>query len=62
MRTTRLRPSVSARMPERGEMRRANREVVDVIKDLSRVVRGAPREELMDTRVAEITPVSSTSC
>ena len=57
--TTRLRPRVSAREEARGEMRRAKSEVDDVIRDLSRVVRGAPREVFMDTKVADITPVSS---
>lgn len=60
MSTTRLRPNLSAKTPERGEMKRAKREVQDVIKDLSRVVSGAPSEELIETKVADITPVSST--
>lgn len=37
-RTTRLRPRESARIPEMGEMRSANREVHEVISDLSMVV------------------------
>lgn len=58
-RTTRFRPRASARMPEIGEMRSAKRAVADVIRDLSSVVKGCPRELLIETRVAEITPVSS---
>lgn len=42
-----------------GDTRSAKRAVVDVTRDLSRVVRGWPSEELIDTRVADITPVSS---
>lgn len=61
-RTTRFRPSVSARMPEMGEMRRAKRAVEDVIRDLSRVERGWPREDFIETRVADMTPVSSVVC
>jgi len=60
MSTTRFRPNLSAKIPERGEMKRAKREVQDVIRDLSRVVSGAPSEELIETKVADITPVSST--
>lgn len=59
--TTRLRPRASARMPDMGEMSSAKRAVADVMRDLSRVVKGCPRELLIETRVAEITPVSS-SC
>jgi hypothetical protein len=58
-RTTRLRPNVEARIPEMGETRSAKRDVLDVMRDLSRVVRGCPRELWMDTRVADMTPVSS---
>lgn len=54
-----MRPREEARIPERGETRSAKSEVHDVIRDLSRVVRGCPRELWMDTRVADITPVSS---
>jgi hypothetical protein len=48
-------------MPEMGEMRSAKKAVADVIRDLSRVVRGCPRELLIETSVAEMTPVSSVS-
>jgi hypothetical protein len=58
-RTTRLRPRASARIPDIGEITRANRAVAEVIRDLSSVVRGCPRELLIETSVAEITPVSS---
>jgi hypothetical protein len=58
-RTTRFLPRLSARIPETGDTRRANRAVAEVIKDLSRVVNGWPRELLIETNVAEITPVSS---
>lgn len=60
-RTTRLRPREEARTPERGEMMRAKREVHDVIRDLSRVVRGRPREVWRLIKVEDITPVSSGS-
>lgn len=54
----RLRPRESARRPEMGEARSAKKEVELVIRDLSRVVRGWwEREEFMDMRVEEITPV-----
>lgn len=42
-----------------GDTRSAKREVLDVIRDLSRVVRGCPRELWIETRVADMTPVSS---
>lgn len=42
-----------------GEMRSAKRAVAEVMRDLSSVVRGCPRELLIETRVAEMTPVSS---
>lgn len=58
--TTHLRPNLSASRPESGEMRRAKRAVEDVMRDLSRTVRGCPSEEPIETRVADITPVSST--
>lgn len=60
MRMTLLRPKRSARMPDVGETTRAKREVQAVMSDLSRVVRGREESEVpMETRVAEITPVSS---
>jgi hypothetical protein len=40
-------------------MRSAKRAVAEVMRDLSRVVSGWPRELLIETRVAEMTPVSS---
>jgi hypothetical protein len=46
-------------MPETGEMRRAKSAVDAVMRDLSRVVRGWPNELLIETSVAEMTPVSS---
>jgi hypothetical protein len=46
-------------MPHAGEMRRAKRAVAAVMRDLSRVVRGWPNELLIETSVAEMTPVSS---
>lgn len=59
-RMTRLRPSVSARTEENGEIRRAKRAVEDVMMDLSVESRSRPeRPSPMDTRVAEMTPVSS---
>src|SRR5690349_9547402 len=57
---TRLRPKLSARTEENGEMTRAKSEVEEVMIDLSRGVRCRDeREEPRDTRVEEITPVSS---
>ena len=58
-RTTLLRPRESASIPDRGETRSAKSAVADVMRDLSRVVNGCPRELWIETRVAEITPVSS---
>ena len=59
-RMTRLRPSRSARTEEKGEMRSARSEVEEVMMDLSRAVRGrAERDVPSETRVEEITPVSS---
>lgn len=48
-------------MPETGEIRSAKSAVMDVMRDLSSVVSGWPREVLMpfETSVAEMTPVSS---
>jgi hypothetical protein len=42
-----------------GEMKRANNAVAEVMSDLSSVVNGCPREDLMETSVADMTPVSS---
>jgi len=46
-------------MPEMGDTRRAKRAVIEVIIDLSKALSGCPRELLIETKVAEITPVSS---
>jgi len=60
-RMTRLRPSPSAMSPEIGLARSAKREVADVMKDLSRVVRArSERSEPMETRVEDMTPVLQT--
>lgn len=56
---TLLRPSLSAIIPETGDTNKANRAVMEVIMDLSKALKGWPRELLIETRVAEITPVSS---
>jgi hypothetical protein len=57
-RITVLRPYVSARIPVRGEARSAKKEVQEVIKLLSRVVRGREeRSVFMDMSVEDITPV-----
>jgi hypothetical protein len=62
IRITRFRPRESARRPLTGETRRAKREVDAAIKDLSSVVRGREdRDVPIETRVADITPVSSES-
>jgi hypothetical protein len=63
-RMMRLRPRRSARREEKGETRRARREVEEVMIDFSRGVRGrglvgGEREVPRVTRVEEITPVSS---
>lgn len=56
----RLRPKLSARTEENGEIKRAKSEVEEVMIDLSSGVRcREEREEPRDTRVEEITPVSS---
>jgi hypothetical protein len=58
MRMTVLRPSASARTPVSGETSSAQKEVAEVIRDLSRVVRDREeRSELMETRVEDMTPV-----
>lgn len=57
-RMTRLRPSVSAREPVQGEARRAQKEVAEVIRDLSSVVRRRPERSVwIETRVEDMTPV-----
>jgi hypothetical protein len=61
-RMTRRRPREgwSASSEEKGEMRRARREVEEVMMDLSSAVRGREESEVpRETRVPEITPVSS---
>jgi hypothetical protein len=56
-----LRPSPSARSPLAGDITKAKSDVQAVMRDLSTVERGRfEREVPMETRVAEITPVSST--
>lgn len=58
-----LRPRRSARMPVAGETNKANSEVQHVMSDLSRVVSGRWERSLpMETRVADMTPVSSSLC
>jgi hypothetical protein len=57
---TRLRPNLSAIRDENGEISRASSAVHDVIIDLSHEVRARfDRDAPMDTRVAEMIPVSS---
>lgn len=52
------RPRVSAKMPVRGEAQSAKKEVEDVMRDLSRVVRGRwEREVEREIKVLDITPV-----
>jgi hypothetical protein len=52
------RPSASASTPVRGDARSAKKEVDDVIRDLSRVVRGRlDSDVLIDIKVEDITPV-----
>lgn len=56
-----FRPSVSARMPVSGDARSAKKEVQDVMRLLSSVVRGREeRSEPTDTRVEDMTPVLRT--
>lgn len=58
--TTRLRPRRSASTDEKGDTSSASKEVELVMTDLSSAVRGREeRDVLMETRVEEITPVSS---
>lgn len=53
-----FRPSLSARMPVTGLATRAKKLVLEVMRLLSRVVKGRwERSEPMETRVEEITPV-----
>lgn len=52
-----LRPRWSASRPVSGEEKSAKREVEEVMRDLSRVVRGREREVWMLMRVEDITPV-----
>lgn len=47
----------SARMPEIGEVRRAKKEVEEVIRDWSATVVGRPRDVSNAMRVEEIIPV-----
>lgn len=55
-----MRPRLSARTDENGEIRRANKAVHEVMTDLSRDVRVlSDRDRPIDTSVAEMTPVSS---
>jgi hypothetical protein len=57
-RMTLRRPKESARIPVRGEATRAKKDVQDVIRDLSRVVRGREeRSEPTEIRVDDMTPV-----
>lgn len=59
-RMTRRRPWRSARREASGEARRAKSEVEEVMIDLSKEVRvRLEREVSIETRVAEMTPVSS---
>jgi hypothetical protein len=59
-RMTFFRPKLSASRPLAGEISKAKRDVHAVIRDLSRVVRERLESDVpMDTRIAEITPVSS---
>jgi len=61
-RITLFRPSESARMEANGETRRAKNDVHEVMMDLSRELRALPEREVpIETRVADITPVSSGS-
>lgn len=60
IRITFFRPNLSARTPANGLATNANKLVQDVMRLLSRVVRGRlDRSEPIDTRVEEITPVLS---
>ncbi len=55
---THFRPHLSARTPATGLTSKAQKLVLEVIRDLSRVVNSRfERSDLIDTRVLEITPV-----
>jgi hypothetical protein len=57
---TGLRPTPSAKRDANGDAKSAQRAVEEVMRDLSCGVRTRPeREEPMETRAAEVTPVSS---
>lgn len=57
---TRFRPSLSAITEENGETRSANRDVDEVMTDLSSEVKGLLESDVpIETSVAETTPVSS---
>jgi hypothetical protein len=57
-RMTFRRPKASARMPVRGDATRAKKDVQEVIRDLSRVVRGREeRSEPTEIKVDDMTPV-----
>jgi hypothetical protein len=57
------RPKESARIPVRGDATRAKKDVQDVIRDLSSVVRGwEERSEPTETKVEEMTPVLCGGC
>jgi hypothetical protein len=58
--TTLFLPKLSASTPDTGETNNANNAVAEVIRLFSSVVKGCPRELLIETSVAEMTPVSST--
>lgn len=56
--TTTRRPCLSARIPAAGDAKRAKREVHDVMRDLSRTVKGLfDRSVFIETKVEEMTPV-----
>lgn len=52
-----LRPNLSANTPAAGLANKAHRLVQDVMRLLSRVVKGCERSSPIDTRVDDITPV-----
>lgn len=57
---TRIRPILSARRDAKGDVKRAQKAVDEVMRDLSSGVRArSEREEPMETRAADVTPVSS---
>lgn len=58
-----LRPSLSASMPVSGEAMSAKKDVHEVMRLLSSVVRGREeRSEPMETRVEDMTPVLRPCC